>query len=243
MRNGLERLESDEIDLLELFRQCWKDRVIILLAAALATIVAVAYALWTPSIYTPSIYRAQVVIAPGVLANFGSLAGQIQARSSQPVAVAIADSKQLAVDSFELLIAQLESKASKAEFDESHVEAPRNVTLEIKRGRAEGDPVTVIARAGQSGHPGRFLDAYLAFASARASAELNGFLTGMELHYEAASSMLYRVESPSYELSSPVHPKPLLIITLGFVLGTMAGAFIVMMRALLKRESGTPAFS
>ncbi len=238
MRNGLERLESDEIDLLEIFRQCWKDRVIILLAAALATIVAVAYALWTPSIY-----RAQIVIAPGALANFGSLAGQIQARSSQPVAVAIADGKQLAVDSFELLIAQLESKASKAEFDASHVEAPRNVTLEIKRGRAEGEPVTVSARAGHSGHAGRFLDAYLAFASVRASAELNGFLTGMGLNYEAASSMLYRVESPSHELSSPVHPKPLLIITLGFVLGTMVGVFIVMMRALFKRESGTPAFS
>lgn len=52
--------------------------------------------------------------------------------------------------------------------------------------------------------------------------------------------MLYRLEAPAHELSSPVHPKRLLIAALGFVLGTMAGAFIVMMRALLARNRALP---
>lgn len=235
MQNGLERLDTDEIDLLVLFHQLWKGRVTILLTAALATSLAAAYALWSSPIY-----RAQVIVAPGALGDFGGLAGQIQARSAQPVAVAIADGKQLAVDSFELLISQLESKASKAEFDGAQAEVPLDATLEVRRGRDESDPITISASAGHGDQAGRYLEAYLTFASARASAELNGFLAGMGLNYEIAPSVLYRVESPVHELSSPVHPKRPLIIMLGFMLGTMGGAIVVMMRALVARDREQP---
>ncbi|WP_081104862.1 Wzz/FepE/Etk N-terminal domain-containing protein [Stutzerimonas stutzeri] len=41
-------LDTDEVDLVALFRQLWKGRVTILLMATLATSLAVAYALWVP---------------------------------------------------------------------------------------------------------------------------------------------------------------------------------------------------
>lgn len=235
VHNGLERLSADEIDLVVFFRQLWKGRVTILLMATLATSLAVAYALWAPPVY-----RAQAVIAPGALDDFGTLAGQMQARSAQSVAVAIADGRQLVIDSFELLISQLESRAAKAEFDGAQAEVPRDVTLEIKRGRLKGDPVTIVASTTRRGQAGGVLEAYLAFASGRTATELNGFFTGMGLTYEVEPEMLYRLEAPAHEVSSPVHPKRLLIAALGFVLGTMAGAFIVMMRALLARNRALP---
>lgn len=68
------RPDDDEIDLADLFRALWQGRWWILLSSLVATMLAVAIALWLPNIY-----RADVKLAPSAEqqgGGLGALAGQ-----------------------------------------------------------------------------------------------------------------------------------------------------------------------
>lgn len=229
MQQGYAVRGDEEIDLIELFRQLWKGRLVIMLVTACFAAVATTYAL----LATPS-YTARASISPGSLANFGVLAQGLQARSKEPVAAAIEEGMRLASDSFNVLLLTLESRSLRNEFNASDT-AFGAIAFEVKRSRVETDPVTLMATAASPEQAREFLEAYLPFAAQQASAELNNYLAGLGLAQRLEPGALYRLDEPVLSDPKPARPKRMLLIVLGIVLGLMTGMFVVIFRGMAQR--------
>lgn len=222
-------VRDDEIDLIELLRQLWKGRLMIMLITTCCVAVATTYAL----LATPS-FTARALLSPGSLANFGVLAQGLQARSKEPVAAAIGQGMRLASESFNVLLHTLESRSLRNEFNATDTDFG-GIAFAVKRSRVETEPVTLTATAVSPEQAREFLEAYLHFAAQQASVELNNYLAGLGLMQRIEPGALYRLDEPVYADPKSARPKRMLLIALGGILGLMAGVLVVFFRCMAQR--------
>lgn len=236
---------EDEIDLLQLIRHLWRGRFLVLAITIACTVSSAIYA-W---LATPT-YRAQMVVAPGHLAGFGTLAGKVESlKSGDPQVSPIGNGIRLANDSFNLLIKQLESPALRGKFDKLTDGTYHNVKIKVKDAPKQlnplllnanlVEPVTIEATALDSARAKAILGEFVAFAANNSATELNSFFTGAGISAAVTPDMLFRREVSEWADASPVNPRRGLVVMLGLVLGLMAGTFAVLVRELAQRPQGT----
>ncbi|MCW3150382.1 Wzz/FepE/Etk N-terminal domain-containing protein [Stutzerimonas stutzeri] len=222
---------DDEIDLIELVMALWSYKLMIILITCLGVAIASAYSL----LVTPT-YSAQAIIAPASINRFGTLAGALSSRQLRQEQSAISSGVHLANEMFDVLVTNLNSRIMRRDFDAANPDY-REVVFKLTRGKQLTDPVSLSATDKIATRTNEFIVAYSAYVSHATVGQLNEYLKGMGVTEDVEPSALYRLEQPATTPLVPIKPRPVLIISLGFVLGAMFGVFAALVRHLARLRS------
>ena len=224
---------SDEIDLLALAQQLWREKVLIALVTLAMTAVAAVYAF-----ITPPQFASQVILSSAPIGLYGELMAKMQDQKTvlhsetSPIALG----RKLSNDAFGLLGSNLESTRNRQLFIGS---APdwQGMLVAVTRDRKTLEMLTMSATGPDAEAAQTFLNQYLAYVAEQTRSELNAYFNqSLGSDQLITSEMLYTVEQPAGVNAQPVKPRIPLILALGFVLGGMLGVFVALVRGLLKKQ-------
>lgn len=224
----------DEIDLLELAQQLWREKLLIGLITLAITVLAAVYAF-----ITPPLFASNVILSSAPIGLYGELMAKMQGQQAvvnvQTVGSAIALGRNLSNDALELLGRNLESMRSRQQFTRE-AEDWRGIAVTVKQDRKTPGRLTVSATGPNAVAVQAFLTQYLAHVADQTKAELNTYFKSLGTDVLVISDMLYTLEQPAAVNSQPIKPRKLLILALGLVLGGMLGVFVALVRGFMKKH-------
>lgn len=221
---------EDEIDLIELAQALWAEKKLVLGFIAVTTLAALAY-----SFSVSPQYSSTALISPAPVNAFGVLAGELKALQSDKQPFGINAGVQVANDVFSVLQSNLTSLSEQQSFREGF-KVLGSFDLSVTKGRSASDAISISATSGVAEQPKDVIDSYLSFAARITAAQINEYLAGLGISQQVEPGSLYRLEQPAAVNSTPVKPKRVLIIALGFILGGMLGVFVALVRIMLKKR-------
>lgn len=233
---NINQRDPDEIDLLELVQQLWREKLLIGLITLAITILAAVYAF-----ITPPLFASQLILSSAPIGLYGELMAKMQGQQAvvgvQTANSAIALGQNLSNDAFDLLGRNLESRRSLHQFTRDKSDW-QSFAVTVAQNRKTPGLLTVNATGPNAVELQAFLNQYLVYVASQTKAELNlYFKQSFGAGELVTTDMLYTLEQPAVANFQPVKPRKPLIMTLGFVLGGMLGVFVALVRGLLKKNS------
>lgn len=225
---------DDDLELIELIQELWAHKKVILLAVAISLVVAMAYCM----IAKPK-FLTQVVISPGSIKYYGSIAAEFSRgdppTSQSPIAIGTA----LSNDAFRLYLNKLKSPQVRSAFHHEfkHLSAPAKLQVQREKNTLSLDELTTIsAESTDPKATKEYLDAFIKYSADLSVAQLNEYFQAVGVKQSLTSEALFNVEVPVAIPESPIRPKRALVLVLGIVLGLMLGVFVALINIFIQKN-------
>lgn len=229
---------DDEIDLIELLRNLWAQRWVIVIVTSVIALSALVYAFTSKPVYSST-----ALISPAPINAFGLIAGEVRVKKIEGITSPISIGTNLANDAFAVLVKNLESAAIRNEYNDN-LDNSSGYVVDIKRhrGPVPSNPelfesINISVSSMSAVEAKQYLDGLMAYVSKVSAAQLNDYFKALNLNHTIQPGALYRVEQTPAVNLDPIKPKKLLIMTLGVILGGMLGVFIALIRLMLRKRA------
>lgn len=222
---------DDEIDLVELLKDLWGQRWMILAVSSVVVLSALFYVL-----VTKPTYSSMVMVSPAPINAFGFIAGEARVMPLESSASAISLGTNLANDAFSVVVKNIESVAIRNDFNDS-LESSVGYMVEVKKGHQPFDQVTISVSSGSAEEAKRYLEKFIIYVSNISAVQLNNYFKALGLSNMVLPESLYRIEQKAVINPIPIKPKKVLILVLGILLGGMLGVFAALIRLMLIKRA------
>lgn len=210
---------ADEVDLFELFKMLWQEKLIIIVSTL---VFAFAAFLYNPPGEVE--YNTVITLRPAPLSLYSDFVAKIENGEQQSITLARYTSEQVLV-----LLMQYLTENKTQYFKDKNI-------ISFRANPKNTHEITLQLTTPKDDNAIEYLQGYLADVSEYAVKEINELLLGVNISGVVTSEMLYASDEPTINEVSLTESKKKFIISLAIVLGGMLGVLIALIRSVLRKR-------